>query len=275
VKIYTHRQCWTYSDQHYLFELELQLFLAQKNFPVPEPILNLRGELLETIMLPEGQKYLAVYKYVPGKKWDHRLSKQNRLVKLGAQVARLHQLTTQYPKVFQTRKLDITQLVEKSWKSIDQEVTLPSEEIKIKVRSMYEEIKCLVTSQHLEIQPLRLIHGDVHAGNHLYDAETDVLYILDFELCGYGYLGYEAATLKWDLLNSHKKIFVERCMDAFFSGYSHITPVAQTLLDTLDTFVKVRHFFMLGSSFLFYPDRPHLNSEFMLNYYIKMFYKFS
>lgn len=270
VKIYSQRQCWPYTPEHYLFELNLQLFLKQQDYPVPEPLFNLRGEILDTLILPEGEKYFAVYTHVPGEKWDHK--QKGRLRQLGVQIAHLHQLTEHYP-IPQLRKLDVNQLLENSWKSIDRYVLLPSETMKNKLYKMYEEIKLLVTSCQLEKDSLRLIHGDVHAGNNLYDARTGQLYILDFELCGFGYLPYEGATLKWDLLNSHTKPFVERSMEDFFSGYSRIASVSQKYLDHLDIFVKLRHFFMLGSSFLFYPDRPHLNSEYMLNYYLKMFHE--
>ncbi|WHA04440.1 hypothetical protein N3Z17_04245 [Candidatus Bandiella numerosa] len=92
--------------------------------------------------------------------------------------------------------------------------------------------------------------------------------MIDFELCGYGYYAYELAVLKWDLLHSHKADFVERCMKEFLEGYSAINTIAKNDIETINFFVKLRSFFILGSSFLFYPDRPQLNSEYILNYYI-------
>jgi Ser/Thr protein kinase RdoA (MazF antagonist) len=273
VKIFSKRQCWPYNKEHYLFELELQSFLVEHQFPAPQPILSLKNELLETITLPEANKYFAVYSYIPGDKWDHKLTKNQRFKKLGIKVAEFHKLTAGYKTSHQLRKLDISQLLEKSWSSIDKFVVLPNDYIKDEIYNLYQNIKRIVLSCKLEALPLSLIHGDVHAGNNLYDSKTNELYLLDFELCGYGYISYEFATLKWDLLNSHKKQFVEQCMEEFFLGYNSVRSLDKKVFKDVDIFVKLRHFFMLGSSFLFYPDRPQLNSLLMLNYYIETFNK--
>jgi Ser/Thr protein kinase RdoA (MazF antagonist) len=274
VKVYSKRECWSYTREHYLFELKLQSFLTERNFPAPKPIVNIRGELLEEIEFPEGEKYLAMYSYVPGDKWDHKLSKDQRLRKLGVKVAEFHKLAAAYETDHHVRKLDMDQLLDKSWHRINTLVLLPNDKIKCKLHEMYQKIKETTKSCQLNKSNLFLIHGDVHAGNNLYDSKTKELSLLDFELCGYGYLGYEFATLKWDLLNSHKNKFVERCMDEFFLGYTTVNTLGQKILNDVDMFVKIRHFFMLGSSFLFYPDRPQLNSPAMLNYYINKFNNF-
>ena len=63
IKIFFERQCWEYNKEHYLFELELQEYLEKNNFSVPRPIKNKQGNIIDTIILPEGSKYLAVYEY--------------------------------------------------------------------------------------------------------------------------------------------------------------------------------------------------------------------
>ena len=112
---------------------------------------------------------------------------------------------------------------------------------------------------------LILIHGDVHAGNHLYEPDIKKITLLDFELTGYGFLNYEFSVLKWDLIqNSHNKNFINRVMDEFLNGY-----ISQNTVDIdynlINFFVKARYFFMLGSSFLFYPDKVEFNNEYILN----------
>ena len=51
--------------------------------------------------------------------------------------------------------------------------------------------------------------------------------LLDFELAGYGFLNYEFAVLKWDLIqNSHKKNFINKVMDEFLNAY-----ITQNIVD--------------------------------------------
>jgi len=57
-------------------------------------------------------------------------------------------------------------------------------------------------------------------------------------------------------------------MEEFISGYQS---TKKQLIDiaSINFFVKLRYFFMLGSSFLFYPDKAEFNNEFILGNYIK------
>jgi len=268
VKVFFMRKCWTYNEQHYLFELKLQEFLCDNDFNVPRPIKNIKEKLLDSILLPEGFRFFSVYNFVDGKKWDHSLSKENIPNKLGASIAKFHNLAQSFINDTYTRKLDINLMLEKSWFNIDNYVTLPSQKIKNNLQDLYYSIKNEVESQNIQDSELFLIHGDVHAGNHLYKKKSNEIILIDFELCGYGYYGYEFAVFKWDLLKSHKKDFVNRCMDEFFEGYSTIKQVIQSDIEKINLFLKIRTFFMLGSSFLFYPDQPQFNNPYILEYYI-------
>ena len=97
--------------------------------------------------------------------------------------------------------------------------------------------------------------------------ENDILTLIDFELCSYGYINYELAVLKYDLIkNNHDKAFIDKIMDVYLKNY--FTEDSQIDIESINFFVKVRYFFMLGSSFLFYPDKVEYNNEFIFNYYI-------
>lgn len=274
VKIYSKRQCWPYEEDHYTFELRVQKFLSEAGFGVPEPIPSRRGKLLSSIDLPEGKKIYALYNFVEGVKWNHKCTQERRLQKVGESLAHLHTLLEHFHDSTIRRKLDIMQLLDRSWESISGEVKLPNESIKERLEAVYRNLTDLVHEHQLGANELVLIHGDMHAGNNLLDQKGQKLYFLDFELCGYGYLSYEFATMKWDLHHSHKRAFVERCMKEFLDGYNVVRPVERSILDQIDHFVLLRQFFILGSSFLFYPDRPQLNSEYMLDYYLRTFDKF-
>ncbi|WHA04420.1 phosphotransferase [Candidatus Bandiella numerosa] len=269
IKIFFERQCWEYNKEHYLFELELQEYLEKNNFSVPRPIKNKQGNIIDTIILPEGSKYLAVYEYVSGFKWDHTLTKDKRLKILGETVAKFHNIASKFRSGLNcSRELNLKLLLDKAWNDIEKYVELPNKKIKKELHNVYSLLSSHSAGYKLD-ENLKLIHGDIHAGNHLYNPDSGKITLIDFELCGYGYYMYEFAVLKWDLLNSHKKDFVDRCMNEFFEGYSKINSINKEDFDVMDFFIKVRYFFMLGSSFLFYKDKPQMNSEYILNYYIK------
>ena len=269
IKIFFERQCWQYNKDHYLFELELQEYLVKNAFSVPRPIKNKEGDIIDTIILPEGNKYLAVYEYISGIKWDHTLTKDKRLKILGETMAKFHNIASKFKSGLKCcRELNLKLLLDKAWHDIESYVELPNEKIKRELNNIYILLNSGLGSYKID-KNLKLIHGDMHAGNHLYNTYANKITLIDFELCGYGYYMYEFAVLKWDLLNSHKKDFVERCMNEFFEGYHEINSISKKDFKLMDFFIKIRYFFMLGSSFLFYKDKPQMNSEYILNYYIK------
>lgn len=268
VKVFFIRKCWPYNEQHYLFELELQEFLYVNDFDIPRPIKNIEEKLFDTILLPEGLRFFAVYDFVEGEKWNHTLGKENIPKKLGNSIAKFHKLTQNFVTDACIRKLDTNLMIEKSWFNIDNHVTLPSQKIKNTLQDLYYSLQEEIKNQNIQDSKLFVIHGDVHAGNHLYQKKSNKIILTDFELCGYGYYGYEFAVLKWDLLKSHKKDFVNRCMDEFFEGYSTMKQITQSDIKKINLFLKIRTFFILGSSFLFYPDQPQFNNSYILEYYI-------
>ena len=271
LKIFFARQCWDYSESHYLFELELQQHLNQNGIAASKPITNKLGKLVDKIVLAEGERFFAVYEFNNGKKWDHATITDQRLYKLGRILAKFHQLSPILTGSEQ-RKLDINLMLDKSWNSIDSLIKLPSISIKRKLYEIYIEIK--QQAQNLIKNPeLVLIHGDTHCGNHLYNSKTDTITLIDFELCSYGMVNYELSVLKHDLINNrHKSTFINKVMEQFLNGYASASS-NYVDLKQINFFVKARYFFMLGASFLFYPDKTEFNNEYILNNFIKAIHK--
>jgi len=269
LKIFFKRQCWEYCKNHFLFELELQSFLSKKGISSSKPIANKLGELIETITLPEGNRFFAIYEYEHGEKWEHSSKNDKRFYKLGKTLNILHSLSEEFQKTNSyTRKLDMDKMLHKSWKDIDLLIKLPTKKIKAQLFAIYEDL-AIEANKLVSQQTIKLIHGDAHCGNHLHDTAKDLTTLIDFELSGYGYVNYELSVLKYDLIkNNHNKKFINAVMEEFISGYQS---TKKQLIDiaSINFFVKLRYFFMLGSSFLFYPDKAEFNNEFILGNYIK------
>lgn len=269
LKIFFQRQCWEYSEEHYLFELELQQYLNAYGIPSSKPIVNKFGALIDRILLAEGERFFAIYEFTKGTKWNHITLKKQRFYKLGQIIARLHDVSQQFVSTRSAqRKLDMNLMLDKSWYNIEHLVQLPSNKIKQELSSIYCKMKAEAQNL-LAIQELLLIHGDMHCGNHLYYSATNTITLIDFELCGYGFINYELSVLKHDLINNgHKHDFINKVMHEFLNGYATFSKnsIDQNLINF---FVKLRYFFMLGSSFLFYPDKIEFNNTYILNNFIK------
>jgi Ser/Thr protein kinase RdoA (MazF antagonist) len=264
LKIFFKRECWNYTKEHYLFELELQEFLNSNQISTSKPVKNKLDEIIATIDLPEGPRFFSIYEHSLGKKWDHIKMSDQRIKNLGSTIAKFHLISQKFEnKNTVDRILDINLLLDKSWISISNLPNLPSQTIKNELKNLYLNLKSEYCS--FPIQNLRLIHGDVHAGNHFYEPDIRKITLLDFELSGYGFIHYEFSVLKWDLIqNSHTKKFIDKVMDEFLNGYINEHEV-EINYNLINFFVKVRYFFMLGSSFLFYPDKVEFNNEYILN----------
>jgi len=84
-------------------------------------------------------------------------------------------------------------------------------------------------------------HGDLHGFNaHL---DGDVITHYDFEECGFGYRIYDLATFRWSFY------FNDSGVDqwtAFLDGYQTIRKTAETDILLLDTFVLIRHIWLIA-----------------------------
>lgn len=265
MKIFFKRKCWNYSARHYLFELELQKFLNIHGIQCPKPVEDKNNSILNVIDLPEGKRYYTIYEFVGGTKYDHSNIFIDRFTKLAKTIKKMHNLHDEFLELNSyKRTIDIKKLLHESWKNISLEITLPNNKIKKEINNIYNEL-AEASEKYIPYQKLSLIHGDVHCGNHFY--QNNVIKLIDFELSGYGYINYELSVLKYDLIkNNHKKSFIDRIMNVYLEAY--FGEINQIDIDSINFFVKVRYFFMLGSTFLFYPDKSEYNNEFTLNYYI-------
>ena len=271
-KIFFGRKSFPYTKHHYLFELEFQKFLHNNELFVAEPILNFNNELLDCILLPDGLRYFAIYSFVQGEKWDHTFKKENRMKLLGKTIGKLHKISQNFNKST-TRNLNLELMLEKSWADIKTEKKCPNDKIKKEMEKHYLELTQNLKEFGVTNLVSNIIHGDVHAGNNMYCKKKNRLSLIDFELCGRGYYPYEFATLKWDLCKSHTKEFTKKCMSEFLDGYSLSHSINHNDLALINIFVKVRMFFMLGSSFLFYSDQPQYNNIYNWNYCLKLLQK--
>lgn len=270
LKLYSVRKCWNYNRDHYLFELNLQKFLSDQEILVPIPIVNRNNLLINEIKTPEYKKYYALYSYLDGKLWNHSAkNNDDRPYILGKALANLHIMAKNHtPNNHYIRILDLDFLVKKPYERIKHfaSYTKHSRLFLNKVNEFVNQLECSLKQIDFYSLQYGIIHGDMHLFNHFYLKKNQKILFFDFELCGYGYYIYDLAVLKWSLL-LHKKRSADSIMKRILNGYLSVNSLLGKELDLINTFIKIRHLFILGSSIIEYPETPQFyNSNLCLEY---------
>ena len=275
VKVYTIRSCWPYSMEHYMFEVNFQEFLCQNNISAPKPIKDIKGSLINTISTPEYKKYYIVYSYIPGKVCNYTDVAPDTIRHMGEELAKFHKISQDFKSTVPPRNLCINFLLDEPYNRIKNFAAKNcfSKIFIEKIDKMYFELK-----KSLELTTLRnlrfgVAHGDLHPENYLL-RDNNKISFLDFELTGYSYLLYDLATFKWKLLLSLEKDLGKNTMNKFVEGYLSITYELQKELEVIDIFVRLRHFFILGSTAILYLDNPQILQEKIFTEYVDQGNKF-
>ena len=88
-----------------------------------------------------------------------------------------------------------------------------------------------------------LIIGDLNQYNHLH--HNSKIYLLDFDLCGYGWRSYDLATYRWSLLKDNNS---ERIWHKFLEGYSKNRNFMNEEIKIIPYFVIARQMWIMASN---------------------------
>jgi Ser/Thr protein kinase RdoA (MazF antagonist) len=264
VKIYSIRKCWPYDLDHYLFELELQTFLHHKKISVPLPLLNRNNSLISKVSAPEYDKYFAVYTFLDGEVCEHKKSNEETFFTLGKSLGDLHAEGQSFsPSHKNKRFLNRDFLLSAPYQRIQMcgvENSFSDKFIET-IDRFYNQLNNSLNEANLSKLQTGIIHGDTHPENFILSKKNQLVSFLDFELCGHGYYIYDLATFKWKLYLSAKPEDFEEKFKQFIEGYLVAMPHLNSEISFIDLFVRLRHFFILGSSIILYPDNPQLIYE--------------
>lgn len=265
VKLYNKRECWPYSKNHYLFENKLQEFLVKQNVKVPLPLYNIQGHLISIINAPEYEKFYALFNYLSGEAVEYNNINDATSYKVGKYLAKFHQISQNFTIDFpHQRILDINFLLLEPYKRIKKFIIDYgfSSQFSAHIDKLYRELLTDLDSIHLHELSFGIIHGDTHPGNFFIN-NNDIT-MIDFELSGSGYLIYDLATFRW----KYKVELQQSESVEFIRGYIEENPTMIAQLPLIDLFVRLRHFFILGSTIITYHDNPELLKEKILLKYL-------
>ena len=235
LRIYRHEN---YPRDEIDFEVDALNYLHKNGFPVAFPIARKSGEYVTEIMAPEGLRYVLVTAFIDGKPPEYESLEDSRI--FGHSVAELHQLSQGFTSTHKKKNLDLKNFIDDSLVAIKPYLSHRPDELSYLLK-VAKEASNAVEQVGDDALDIGFCHGDVHGYNaHLND---DVLTHYDFEECGFGYRLFDLATFKWSFASRDSGADQ---WTAFLDGYQSVRTVNDADLQLLDTFVLIRHIWLIA-----------------------------
>jgi Ser/Thr protein kinase RdoA (MazF antagonist) len=259
-RVYSAHPCWRYNEYHYVYETNIQNYLHANHIDVPNPIKNKFDSFITKINTPEYKKFCALTSSLEGEPWNFKLLDTQRASSVGQSLAIMHDVGKKYNKTHQwnkKRNINIEFLLTKPYERI-QKLMIGDNQTRINhiIHSYVKELVQNVSDIHWENIERGFVHGDMHILNHLYNTQNKKIGFMDFEFCGYGYPIYDIATFKGSLLSQVNDKNASILWDSFLEGYSSIKKINDYELKIINFFIRLRHLFYVGSTFIAYPEFP-------------------
>ncbi len=221
-------------------ETEQRILAAFSNsgLAVPRPYLNNEGRWSSAVHAPEGERYISITGWLPGA--SLRSSRAPTGVELlGSLLAEIHEF-----KVAEIEQVPILGIVE------ELQSFLPFVEKALHCRSEDFQLYCETLSllqdrlmtKHFDA-PYGFCHGDIHAGNALFDEKTCVS-LLDFDVSGQWYQCFDVASFLWSV-----ELFEwpEKLGELFLRGYQSTRPLNDTEFNLMPAMILARDLWHIGT----------------------------
>lgn len=220
------------------FEVDALNYLHNNGFPVAFPIARRSGGYITEISTPEGVRYVLVTAFAEGD--TAKFDSLDNLRLMGKSVANLHQVSDGFKTDHKKNFIDLKLLIDDSFKTIEPHVAHLPERLTL-LKQYLETASNSVQQIGEDVLDFGFCHGDVHGGNtHLHDG---VLRHFDFEECRFGYRVFDLATFKWSLALDGNG---PESWAAFVTGYESVRKIGEAETELLDTFVLLRHIWLIG-----------------------------
>jgi len=257
LRIYRNNKPWLIKKSDYFLEFELLEYLKSFNIPLSKPIKRKDKQFLGSLEVPEGKRYFAVFEYLNG---STRKNTNKSAEKLGNIISRIHDLTRDFRPKSTKKKFDVKFLLEDSSSVLKNFCYEFKYGDRVLLNKLFLEAKSRISNfARLNLEnSWGLIIGDLNQYNHLH--HNSKIYLLDFDLCGYGWRSYDLATYRWSLLKDNNS---ERIWHKFLEGYSKNRNFMNEEIEIIPYFVIARQMWIMASNST-YQDLP-LNKKYWDN----------
>jgi Ser/Thr protein kinase RdoA (MazF antagonist) len=227
--------------------------LRRAGLTVPEPVPDRRGRLVSTMSAPgvEGERVVAVFRWLPGSLLEGRLTPGN-VAAYGRLAAQLHAHAVgfsppgdpalpRYDRLFPFREPEVLFAAEPN-------PLLPSDRREV-FRRAAARVEQAIHRLRSE-EPMRLLHGDFHVWNVL--VHRGHLAAIDFEDLMWGWPIQDVGTALYYLY--HRSDF-PAIRESFRRGYEESAPWPEAAPGELETFIAGRALVLANDVLLMRPDQ--------------------
>lgn len=241
------------------YETALLAHAAGRGARVAQAIPTAAGEHWVMLPLPEGERPLALFEFLPG---DYPETPEDAAL-TGLELARLHQACEGYAGPPSRYQLAADHLLRQPLQWLLEAPTLDAA-----LRNDFTEMAGRLDTLLAAATPdLRLVacHGDCHGTNNFVATLADgtrATAFFDFDDAGPGFLAYDLAVYVWGHLPRNSPSTLDSATAdkwrRFLGGYESVARVPDADFAALPLFVCIRHIWLLGE---FASRRHHWGSQ--------------
>ncbi len=227
-------------------------YLAAHGASVPTPVPSQKSNLIETISTAEGD-WLAVAftraegilsEKLPIDLWDEPLFQT-----LGKAIGKMHAIACAYDPPAKA-----------SYPEWNNGGNMFSDPIKNEHWLKEKQVRLLerVGALPKPAEAYGLIHCDLHFGNFFVDIPAQVITLIDFDDCAYGWFSMDIAVLLFDVLvlypGPNKEEYGRKFLRALLAGYLVENALPEFWLEQIPLFLKLLEINVYDSVAKYYPN---------------------
>lgn len=237
-----YRSGWR-SRENIVVEVELLSQLEKNSAPVAGIIQDRRGEKVQTIRCPEGERYGILMHCAANSENESHCIVEGNALGYGKAVAKLHNAARNCDIPAGTTLIDAEHLIWQPLALVESVFPDRKQELEY-LNGFARQIASKLASVENCSVAMGLIHGDLTGGNASVDAQGNFVFF-DFDCCGYGWIAYDWAVLLWSALLHGKENVV---WSEFFDGYRSEASIDEADLAIVPLLVAARNFWIMGYS---------------------------
>lgn len=250
-------------------EIRLLQHLHQQHISVSYALPDVRGQYMQTIMAPEGERYVVLFTHAPGNKtpqYAHDLH-----YRAGELMAHFHQAT----KSLSLKRVEYHphHMLHNGYQELTRFMQAHNPDLSY-MASLCNRLIIEFSDEYLAGLSRGVVHMDIWFDNFNIDNEGKIT-LFDFDFCGHGWQGMDVAYYQMQTFNTEKdpKVYHEK-LQAFFNGYQSISSFTEEEKHMLPSWGLVLYFFYLGVQCSRYENwSNHFLNEAYLSRYISQIIK--